>query len=81
MTLCTFSDSHFRYVLNVVFVCTLQASVGGIRLLKKNEDANSLFPTQNTANKVHTLLISLFLSFLPLCVIISAVEGEYKYKF
>ncbi|XP_067461072.1 5'-3' exoribonuclease 1 [Thunnus thynnus] len=30
------------------------ASVGGIRLLKKNEDANSLLPTQNTANKATT---------------------------
>ncbi|XP_070775149.1 5'-3' exoribonuclease 1 isoform X1 [Enoplosus armatus] len=28
--------------------------VGGIRLLKKNEDANSLFPSQNTANKTTT---------------------------
>lgn len=28
--------------------------VGGIRLLKKNEDANSLFPQQNTANKATT---------------------------
>lgn len=30
------------------------APVGGIRLLKKNEDANSLFPPQNTANKAST---------------------------
>lgn len=30
------------------------APVGGIRLLKKNEDANSLFPTANTANKTTT---------------------------
>ncbi|XP_029309344.1 5'-3' exoribonuclease 1 isoform X2 [Cottoperca gobio] len=30
------------------------APVGGIRLLKKNEDANSLFPPQNTANKTTT---------------------------
>uniref|UniRef100_A0A8C3AUM7 5'-3' exoribonuclease 1 n=1 Tax=Cyclopterus lumpus TaxID=8103 RepID=A0A8C3AUM7_CYCLU len=35
-------------------VCTLQAPVAGIRLLKKNEDANSLFPPQNTANKAST---------------------------
>ncbi|XP_034411151.1 5'-3' exoribonuclease 1 isoform X2 [Cyclopterus lumpus] len=30
------------------------APVAGIRLLKKNEDANSLFPPQNTANKAST---------------------------
>lgn len=30
------------------------APVGGIRLLKKNEDTNCLFPTQNTANKATT---------------------------
>ncbi|GLD67810.1 5'-3' exoribonuclease 1 [Lates japonicus] len=30
------------------------APVGGIRLLKKNEDADSLFPSQNTANKAST---------------------------
>ncbi|KAF3858511.1 hypothetical protein F7725_011712 [Dissostichus mawsoni] len=30
------------------------APVGGIRLLKKNEDVNSLFPPQNTANKSTT---------------------------
>ncbi|XP_008277072.1 5'-3' exoribonuclease 1 [Stegastes partitus] len=30
------------------------APTGGIRLLKKNEDANSLFPSQNTANKATT---------------------------
>ncbi|KAM7378794.1 hypothetical protein PAMP_004392 [Pampus punctatissimus] len=30
------------------------ASAGGIRLLKKNEDANSLFPAQNAANKANT---------------------------
>lgn len=28
--------------------------VGGIRLLKKNEDVDSLFPSQNTANKAST---------------------------
>ncbi|XP_034558490.1 5'-3' exoribonuclease 1 isoform X2 [Notolabrus celidotus] len=28
--------------------------VGGIRLLKKNEDPNSLFPSRNTANKTST---------------------------
>ncbi|XP_056248089.1 5'-3' exoribonuclease 1 [Seriola aureovittata] len=30
------------------------APVGGIRLLKKNEDVDSLFPSQNTANKTST---------------------------
>ncbi|KAL7387581.1 hypothetical protein ABVT39_025645 [Epinephelus coioides] len=30
------------------------APAGGIRLLKKNEDANSIFPQQNTANKATT---------------------------
>ncbi|XP_042371693.1 5'-3' exoribonuclease 1-like, partial [Plectropomus leopardus] len=30
------------------------APVGGIRLLKKNEDANSILPPQNTANKATT---------------------------
>lgn len=30
------------------------ASVGSIRLLKKNEDASSLFPSQNTVNKATT---------------------------
>ncbi|XP_044075764.1 5'-3' exoribonuclease 1 isoform X2 [Siniperca chuatsi] len=30
------------------------APVGGIRLLKKNEDANSFLPSQNTANKTTT---------------------------
>uniref|UniRef100_A0A3P8S923 5'-3' exoribonuclease 1 n=1 Tax=Amphiprion percula TaxID=161767 RepID=A0A3P8S923_AMPPE len=30
------------------------APPGGIRLLKKNEDANSFFPSQNTANKTTT---------------------------
>ncbi|KAM3604372.1 uncharacterized protein V6R79_010194 [Siganus canaliculatus] len=31
-----------------------KAIPGGIRLLKKNEDSNSLIPTQNTANKATT---------------------------
>lgn len=36
-----------------------QAPAGGIRLLKKNEDANSLVPSQNTANKVHVSYFNL----------------------
>lgn len=47
-------------VLDIGFVFTLQAPVGAIRLLKKNDDANSLFPPQNTANKVYTHLHSSF---------------------
>lgn len=41
-------------------LCSLQASAGGIRLLKKNEDASSLLPQQKPANKVKTHADRLF---------------------
>uniref|UniRef100_UPI003AAF0FFD 5'-3' exoribonuclease 1 n=1 Tax=Centroberyx gerrardi TaxID=166262 RepID=UPI003AAF0FFD len=48
------NEGHSQQGKNQHTTSNKAASVGGIRVLKRNEEANSLFPSQNTANKAST---------------------------
>ncbi|XP_071370052.1 5'-3' exoribonuclease 1-like, partial [Centroberyx affinis] len=48
------NEGHSQQGKNQHTASNKAASVGGIRVLKRNEEANSLFPSQNTANKAST---------------------------
>uniref|UniRef100_A0A673CEF3 5'-3' exoribonuclease 1 n=1 Tax=Sphaeramia orbicularis TaxID=375764 RepID=A0A673CEF3_9TELE len=45
-----------------VYLCSLQASVSSIRLLKKNEDPTSIFPPQNATTEFEDLIANLKIS-------------------